>query len=141
MVITVLLIGGVIFIHRCCTTDEQVVVIEEEDVRYRLNDSLSNSFSELSTTKSMEKYISRWMARNNIRGASLAVMKDEHLIYCKGYGWADKEQEREAEVGDIYRIASASKLITAVGIMKLCDEGLLTLDSKVFGPEGISSIR
>ena len=137
MVITVLLIGGVIFIHRCCTTDEQVVVIEEEDVRYRLNDSLSNSFSELSTTKSMEKYISRWMARNNIRGASLAVMKDEHLIYCKGYGWADKEQEREAEVGDIYRIASASKLITAVGIMKLCDEGLLTLDSKVFGPEGI----
>jgi CubicO group peptidase (beta-lactamase class C family) len=45
--------------------------------------------------------------------------------------------EREAEVGDIYRIASASKLITAVGIMKLCDQGKLRLDDKVFGAEGI----
>jgi CubicO group peptidase (beta-lactamase class C family) len=87
----------------------------------------------------MEKYITRWMARNNIRAASLADMQDEHLIYSKGFGWADKEMEREAEVGDIYRIASASKLITAAGIMKLCDEGLLTLESKVFGPEGILS--
>ena len=50
---------------------------------------------------------------------------------------ADKEREREAEVGDIYRIASASKLITAIGIMKLCDEGHLTLDAKVFGEAGI----
>ncbi len=135
---TVLLIGGVIFIHRCCTSDADVVAFEsEEDYGYRLNDSLLNAYSDLPTMKSMEKYITRWMARNNIRGASLAVMQDEHLIYCKGFGWADKEREREAEVGDIYRIASASKLITAVGIMKLCDEGLLTLDSKVFGPEGI----
>ncbi len=137
MIFTVLLIGGVIFLHRCCTTEEQVVVIDDEDVGYRLNDSLANSLSDLPTMKSMERYITRWMARYNIRGASLAVMRDEHLIYCKGFGWADKELEREAEVGDIYRIASASKLITAVGIMKLCDEGLLTLDSKVFGPEGI----
>lgn len=137
MIFTVLLIGGVIFIHRCCTTEDKVVVIDEEDIGYRLNDSLFNSHSELPAMKSMEKYITRWMARNNIRGASLAVMRDEHLIYCKGFGWADKEMEREAEVGDIYRIASASKLITAVGVMKLCDEGMLTLDSKVFGPDGI----
>ena len=140
MILAVLLIGGVIFIHRCCTSDVKSVVLEsEEEYGYRLNDSLRNEFSDLPTMKSMEKYISRWMARNNIRGASLAVMRDEQLIYCKGYGWADKECERGAEVGDIYRIASASKLITAIGIMKLCDEGLLRLDSKVFGEEGILS--
>ena len=137
LIFTVLLIGVVIFIHRCCTKSEEVVVIEKEDIGYRLNDSIYNYHSDLPAMKSMEKYITRWMARNNIRAASLAVMQDEHLIYSKGFGWADKEMEREAEVGDIYRIASASKLITAVGIMKLCDEGLLTLDRKVFGPEGI----
>ena len=139
LIFTVLLIGVVIFFHRSCTTSEEVAVIEEEDIRYRLNDSIYNRHSELPEMKSMEKYITRWMARNNIRAASLAVMKDEHLIYSKGFGWADKELEREAEVGDIYRIASASKLVTAVGIMKLCDEGLLSLDSKVFGAEGILS--
>lgn len=138
MIFTVLLIGVVIFIHRCCTSKGIVEdIVCEDEYGYRLNDSLQNSMSDLPTMKSMEKYITRWMARNNIRGASLAVMQDEHLIYCKGFGWADKECEREAEVGDIYRIASASKLITAVGIMKLCDEGRLSLGSKVFGPEGI----
>ena len=136
LIIAILAIGFVIFIQRSCSTPNVEVAIEE-DHGYRLNDSLSNALSTLPTMEKMEAYIERWMARNNIRGASLAVMRNEKLIYCKGFGWADKEKELTAEVGDIYRIASASKLITAVGIMKLCDEGKLTLDSKVFGAEGI----
>ena len=136
LIIAILAIGFVIFIQRSCSTHKVEVVIEK-DHGYRLNDSLSNALSALPTMQKMEAHIERWMARNNIRGASLAVMRGEKLIYCKGFGWADKEKEKEAEVGDIYRIASASKLITAVGIMKLCDEGKLTLDSKVFGADGI----
>ena len=135
LVIGILLIGGVIFLCRPSAPRDHTEEIEE--LRYRLNDSLSNALSDLPATVRMEQYIARWMSRNNIRGASLAVMKDEQLIYCKGFGWADKEQQVTADVGHIYRIASASKLITAVGIMKLCDQGRLTLDSKVFGPEGI----
>ena len=134
MVITVLLVGGVIFLHRIITAPTPTIAVEEQEQGYHLNDSLNNSFSDL---PSMERYIERWMTRYGIKGASLAVMRDEQLIYCKGFGWADKEMERKADVGDIYRMASASKLITAVGIMKLIDEGRLTLDSKVFGPEGI----
>lgn len=137
LVLSVIIIGVVIFIHRCSTTDQPIVSIEEEDTAYRLNESLDNHLSDLPEMKSMEKYIQRWMNRNNIRGASLAIMQNEQLIYCKGFGWADKELERTAEVGDIYRIASASKLVTAIGIMKLCDDGLLSLDSKVFGETGI----
>ncbi len=137
MVVVVLLVGVVLSLRRCSTTDLSGEMAMEEDFGYHLNDSLQNVYSDLPATERMEQYIKRWMQRNGIQGASLAVMKDEHLIYGKGFGWADKEREREAEVGDIYRIASASKLVTAVGIMKLCDEGLLTLESKVFGPEGI----
>ncbi len=139
MILTVLLIGGVIFLRRGLGGTAVISSAEEEEQGYHLNDSLLNAFSDLPEMERMERYIERWMQRNGIQGASLAVMQDEHLIYGKGFGWADKEREREAEVGDIYRIASASKLITAAGIMKLCDEGLLTLDSKVFGPEGILS--
>ncbi|MBQ6580733.1 MAG: beta-lactamase family protein [Alistipes sp.] len=139
MVISVLLIDVAIFLHRIITTDKPIVITEEQEQGYHLNDSLDNSLSDLPTTRRMEQYIERWMSRNAIKGASLAVMRNEQLIYCKGFGWADKEMERKANVGDIYRMASASKLITAVGIMKLIDEGRLTLDSKVFGPEGILS--
>ncbi|MBO5464539.1 MAG: beta-lactamase family protein [Alistipes sp.] len=135
LAIGVLLVGAVIFTHRIITAEPEPDIPEE--LQYRLNDSLSNAMSDLPATEKMERYIANWMARYNIRGASLAIMKDEHLIYCKGFGWADEERNQPAEVGHIYRVASASKLITAVGIMKLCDEGLLRLDDKVFGAEGI----
>lgn len=135
--LSLLLLAGTIFlIGRSCRRNGDLM-LPERKIGYRLNDSLSNAVSDLPSTSQMERYIRNWMARNNIRGASLAVMKDERLIYCKGFGWADKEREQKAEVGDIYRIASASKLITAVGIMKLCDDGLLSLDDKVFGETGI----
>lgn len=41
------------------------------------------------------------------------------------------------DVMHVFRIASVSKLITAVAIMKLQEEGRLQLSDKVFGPEGI----
>lgn len=137
LVITVLLIGGVIYLHRIFSSSGGNLTETIEDDGYHLNDTLSNAMSDFPAAEDMERYIKRWMARNNIRGASLAIMRDEKLIYCKGLGWADQELERQAEAGDIYRMASASKLITAVGIMKLCEQGLLTLDDKVFGEEGI----
>ncbi len=132
-----MLIGVVIYVHRILTSPPGADMVNSEIAGYRLNDSLSNAMSDYPATEKMERYIKRWMARNNIRGASLAVMRDEKLIYCKGFGWADQELGREAEAGDIYRIASASKLITAIGIMKLCEDGYLSLDDKVFGEQGV----
>ena len=134
MIIAVLLIGGVIYLQRVLTSAGMGA---DDSEHYHLNDSICNAMSDHDATKKMERYIERWMARNGIKGASLAVMKDEKLIYCKGLGWSDQEVERKAEAGDIYRIASASKLVTAIGIMKLCEQGRLDLDDKVFGQQGI----
>lgn len=138
LVISVLLIGGVIYLHRVITSPKGDNLWDMmEDSGYHLNDTLCNAMSDFPAANDMERYIKRWMARNNIRGASLAIMRGEKLIYCKGLGWADEELGRQAEAGDKYRMASASKLITAIGIMKLCEQGLLTLDDKVFGEDGI----
>lgn len=128
---------GITLVVRSCQPQDGVLIADEPTSIYRLNDSLRNSLSDMKETERMERYIRNWMARNNLRGVSLAVMRDEKLIYAKGFGWADKEMEREAEAGDIYRIASASKLITAIGIMKLVDEGKLSTDQLVFGEKGI----
>lgn len=129
---------GVVLVVRSCQPHAGQPYAKEEDVSaYRLNDTLRNVHSEMKEVQRMERYLTNWMARNNIRGISLAVMQGEQLLYAKGLGWADKEAERAAEAGDIFRIASASKLITAIGIMKLVDEGLLTTDRTVFGEKGI----
>lgn len=83
--------------------------------------------------RTVRQFLNRWQ----IQGASLAVMKDGNLIYYKGYGYADAENGDSVEVRHIFRMASVSKLITAVGIMKLQEQGKLKLSSPVFGPNGL----
>ena len=139
LILIILITGGIIFLTRSCKGEDKLVIESAEEQIYSLNDSLYNHHSESKATRKMEQYIERWMARYNIRGASLAIMKNEKLIYCRGFGWGDQERGEIVEAGSIFRMASASKLITAIGIMKLCDEGKLTLDSKVFGESGILS--
>lgn len=139
LILIILITGGIIFLTRSCKGEDKLVIESAEEQIYSLNDSLYNHHSESKATRKMEQYIERWMARYNIRGASLAIMQNEKLIYCRGFGWGDQERGEIVEAGSIFRMASASKLITAIGIMRLCDEGKLTLDSKVFGENGILS--
>lgn len=96
-----------------------------------------NQFSDLTETKRLDKTVERFMQQWDIAGASLAIMKEGKLIYAKGYGYADRESETPVGVNHIFRIASLSKLITAAAIMKLSEEGKLSLSDKVFGKNGI----
>lgn len=88
-------------------------------------------------SEAMDAYIERFMKRWEIKGGSLAVMKDGRLIYSKGYGWADEEKGEKMSPGNIFRVASLSKLITATAIMQLCERKVLSLDDRVFGDGGI----
>jgi CubicO group peptidase (beta-lactamase class C family) len=48
-------------------------------------------------------------------------------------GFADPQNERRVTIDDPVRVASVSKMVTAIGIMKLVDEGKLDLNSDVSG--------
>lgn len=111
--------------------------IEEEPAGLRLNDTLTNEMSEIPELEGLDRKVNRFMKRWQIRGASLAVMRNDSLLYAKGYGWADEENGVKMGPGNIMRIASVSKLITAVGIMVLQDRDSLNIKDKVFGPGGI----
>lgn len=100
-------------------------------------DTLTNASSDIPELAPMDDHITRLMAGWNIRGAQIAVMRNDSLLYAKGYGYADKEAGRRMEANSSMRIASASKLITAAAIMKLIEQGKLSLDSRLFGPSGV----
>ena len=102
-----------------------------------LNEKLSNSLSERREFEGLDKEMKRYLRKWEMKGASVAIMRNDSLIFAKGYGWADEEKEVKMEAGHILRMASVSKLITAIGIMKLQDEGRLNIKNKVFGPEGV----
>jgi N-acyl-D-amino-acid deacylase len=64
-------------------------------------------------------------------GAALAVAKDGRLVVAKGYGMADVAANEPAVPGTLFCIASVTKPLTAVGVLKLVDDGKLQLDAKL----------
>jgi CubicO group peptidase (beta-lactamase class C family) len=98
---------------------------------------VSSYFSEDKTFANIDRQVGRFLSRHNMAGASVAIARDGKMVFAKGYGVADIENEMAVKPFHLFRVASISKLITAVGIMKLVEEGKLGLNDKVFGPEGV----
>ena len=103
------------------------------------HDTLSNKASTTAALEPMDRKMRRFMDKWDLRGMSVAVTRHDSLIFAKAYGWSDEKFGIALEANQVMRIASSSKLITAVAVMKLCEEGRLSLDAKVFGPKGILS--
>ena len=57
-----------------------------------------------------------------------------NYFFCTGYGKASLEKEVQPD--SLFRIASVSKTLTAIGILKLLELEKLKLTSIVFGPKG-----
>ncbi len=100
---------------------------------------VSGFFSEGVAFEAIDQKVERFLSRNQMAGASVAIAREGKMVFSKGYGWADKENRVHTEPYHLFRVASVSKLITAVGIFKLIEAGRLSLDDHVFGPDGILS--
>ena len=73
------------------------------------------------------------MDRHGIPGAALAMAKTGKLVLVKCYGWANAITSEPVQPGTRFGLASLSKTITAVGILKLVEQNKLNLDASVLG--------
>ncbi len=103
----------------------------------QLNEELADNRLSGNGIPDIDRQVERYLRKWAIKGASLAVIRNDSLVYARGYGWADEEKGVKMGPGHLLRMASVSKLLTAAGIMVLCDHHKLSLDSKVFGEGGI----
>ncbi|NND52289.1 MAG: serine hydrolase, partial [Flavobacteriaceae bacterium] len=90
-----------------------------------------------SDTRQFSSRIRKVMDEYNIPGASIAIVKDGRLVYAKGWGWGNRGDREIASATSLYRIASVSKPITGVAIMKLTEDTDLSLGQYVFGPGAV----
>jgi len=98
---------------------------------------LNNADSDHPDTQGIDILIESFLKKNNLSGASVAITRYEKLVYVKGFGIANDETNENVQPGHLFRIASISKLITAVAVMHLYELGQLSLTDTVFGPNGI----
>lgn len=121
------------------------VAVDTVHLNKVLTNAMSGGPEESAALRKMDARVERYMQYWHLRGAQLAVMRNDSLLWCKGYGIADLSPEGreddstavEMTPGTVMRVASVSKLITAAGIMKLQEEGKLHLGDSVFGEHGI----
>ena len=57
----------------------------------------------------MDRKMSRFMDKWDLRGMSVAVTRHDSLIFAKGYGWSDEKFGIALEANQVMRIASSSK--------------------------------
>jgi CubicO group peptidase (beta-lactamase class C family) len=72
------------------------------------------------------------LAREDIAGAVLLVVKDDKVLFAKGYGYADVEKRVPVSPeSTLFRPGSISKLFTWTAVMQLVEQGKLDLDRDV----------
>lgn len=75
--------------------------------------------------------------KDQVNGVVTIVIKDNHLIQWKGYGYLDKDSKKPMPKDAIFRIMSQTKAVVSTGIMILYEQGKLYLDEPIgdFIPE------
>jgi CubicO group peptidase (beta-lactamase class C family) len=103
----------------------------------QINKLIIKKIVESENTEFLDKSFEKFKEQNFLKGLAVAIVRNEKLIFAKGYGFADVEAKIPASPEQLFRVASVSKLITAIAVMKLVENGKIKLDGKVFGKYGI----
>jgi CubicO group peptidase (beta-lactamase class C family) len=68
---------------------------------------------------------------NDIAGAVICVVRDNKILFAKGYGYMDVEKKTPVTPDTMFRPGSISKLFTWTAVMQLVEQGKLSLDADV----------
>ena len=77
----------------------------------------------------VDRIFADWRVASHVPGLVYGVVQDGRLVYVKGQGVQDVASGAPVTSDSLFRIASMSKAFTALAILKLRDEGKLSLDA------------
>ena len=89
----------------------------------------SQSLSD-STIAKINRIFSKWDSKNT-PGCVVGIIKNDSLIFTKGYGMANLEYNISNTPNTVYHMASVSKQFTAYCIVLLAKQGKLNLDDDI----------
>jgi CubicO group peptidase (beta-lactamase class C family) len=132
-IIVVIFLVLFLFVPKVGTEQVSVLAGTLVPAHLRIDNTLTDSEMFVGAEKGIEWFMKNW----DIKGASVAVARDGKLLYARGFGYASVPDSLPVEPYHRFRVASVSKLVTAVAVMKLQEQGKLSVNEKVFGPGAI----
>lgn len=88
------------------------------------------SFSQLKQSPAIDSLFLDWN-RPDVPDCAIGIVEDGKLIYSKGYGIADLEQDIQITPTSVFYIGSVSKQFVTFSILLLEEQGKLNLDDKI----------
>jgi len=79
----------------------------------------------------VDSIVNSKMNQYNIPGLSIGLIRNDSIIYLKGYGVKSIKTGNLVTENTIFHTASISKLFTAVATMKLVEQNVITVDDKL----------
>jgi len=86
---------------------------------------------QLSLSSAIDDLVKQQIRTYNIPGLSIAVTRQNQVIFSRSYGLADLENQVPVTQETLFRIGSITKSITATATMMLAERGQLDLDAPV----------
>lgn len=90
-----------------------------------------NVFSQKPDLQKLEAYIQKCMTEWEIPGMAVGIVKNDTLIFAKGFGIREIGKPEKVDENTMFGIASNTKAFTAAALATLVDEGKIKWDDKV----------
>ena len=90
-----------------------------------------NSRIDLERLKVVEELLTDDINNNKIPGAVVLVGNEKGIVYQKAFGVKNPLTNEKYSTDDIFRIASMTKAITSVAVLKLWEDGKINLDDPI----------
>ena len=93
------------------------------------------------TVSEADAYFQRMFSRAGAVGGAVLVSQQGRRVYSFYWGGGDKRATRPVDDGTVYKVASVSKLISAIGVVQLAESGALDLDAPITWGDEDTPIR
>jgi CubicO group peptidase (beta-lactamase class C family) len=105
--------------------------------------ALALALSAPASADPVDALLARQQDRAHIPGVALAVVEDGKVAKLAGYGLANVEWRGAVDADTPFQLASATKVFTGIALMRLVEQGKLTLDAPLtaFFPEAPEAWR
>ena len=84
-----------------------------------------------SRIEALDAFLNQQVERDSLVGAYVLIAQGDDIVISKGYGTTDINGGQRPSEHTFYRMASMSKAVTAIAVLKACEEYQISIDTPV----------
>jgi CubicO group peptidase (beta-lactamase class C family) len=106
-------------------------VVKDDIVSSKIQKTDESDISNHNSYDLFDMYMNLLMKIGHMPSTAVCAIKDDDVVFAKGYGTYDIENNKAADVDTIYQIGSIGKCITSTALMQFYEKDYFDLDDNI----------